>query len=72
MIWDLEKISSLITFGVDVTIASHGVERLVDIPHIMDKESQSVRSGDGHVVGVKAVLNIIIDVGFEVGISVFA
>jgi len=72
VIWDLEKVSSLITFGVNVTIASHGVERLMDISHKMDKESQSVRSGNGYVVRVKAVLNIIIDIGFKIGISVFA
>jgi len=44
----------------------------MDISHKMDKESQSVRSGNGYVVRVKAVLNIIIDIGFKIGISVFA
>jgi len=65
-----EGVSSFISLRILVVEARSSVERLMEIPDVMDEEAKRIRTSSVIVTGVKSVLNVVVDVRLLVPSSV--
>lgn len=70
VVFEGKLIGTFVADGELVVVAVRGVEGLVDVTQVVDEEAEGVALSDVRVTGVESVLNVVVDVRFEVGSAV--
>ena len=71
VIFEGEQVSSFVTINKLFVKAIFAVEWLHNVANIVNEETESVRLRIALVTRVKSILNVIVDVRVEVGITIF-